>query len=162
MLFSAFWGLNWGQKSVFFTQENVAFIQPSIYRLHNTFLQAMNKWWKLNFVLLHVNKFCIKRWKIDWNIVFTWLKHNLKPVGLIITFSFRFYDTFFVYKVIQTSSLYEQSSWRVSSGVGAYWNPCLPFHLSSPVSPPSLPTPSHLFHSFIHTSQFLSLFQTLR
>ena len=41
---------------------------------------------------------------------------------------------FFVYKVMQTSCFYEQSSRRVSSAVGAYWNPCLPFHLSSPVS----------------------------
>ena len=27
-----FWGLHWGQKSMFFTQENVAFIQLLIYQ----------------------------------------------------------------------------------------------------------------------------------
>ena len=27
MQFSAFWGLNWGEKGVFFIQENVAFIK---------------------------------------------------------------------------------------------------------------------------------------
>ena len=32
MLFSAFWGLNWGQKSLFFIRYNVAFIQLSIYQ----------------------------------------------------------------------------------------------------------------------------------
>ena len=45
-------------------------------------------------------------WKIEWNIAFTWLKHNVKPVGIseiIITFPFRLYDIFFVYNVIQTS-----------------------------------------------------------
>ena len=26
---------------------------------HNQFLQAMNKWWKLNYILLQVNKFCV-------------------------------------------------------------------------------------------------------
>ena len=54
--------------------------------------------------------------------------------NIIITFSFSFYDIFFVSNVIQTScffflekvaDLYEQSSRRVSSAVGAYWNRCL-------------------------------------
>ena len=31
-----------GQKSVFFIQENVAFIHLSMYQLHNQFLQPMN------------------------------------------------------------------------------------------------------------------------
>ena len=48
MQFSAFGGLNWGQKTVFFIQDNVALIQISIYQLHNKFLQAIDKWWKLN------------------------------------------------------------------------------------------------------------------
>ena len=98
MRFSAFWGLNWRQKSVFYIQENVAFIQLSIYRLHNTLLQAMSKWWKLNYVLLHVNKFYVKLWKIDWNIAFTWLKHNVKPVGLYeSTSKLRFHSGFMIY-----------------------------------------------------------------
>ena len=50
----------------------------------------------------------------------------------------------FVYSVIQTSYFYEQSSRRVSSPVGAYLNPCLPFHLSSSVSLSPLPTPPYL------------------
>ena len=63
-------------------------------------------------------------------------KAQCKTIGplwklIVITFSFRFYDIFFVYNVIQTScffcqkkvaDLYEQSSWRVSSAVAAYWN----------------------------------------
>ena len=47
------------------------------------FLQAMSRWWKLNYVLLHLNNFCIKkRLKNDWNIAFIWLNHYGKPVGL--------------------------------------------------------------------------------
>ena len=62
--------------------------------------------------------------KNDWNIVFTWPNHIIKPVGLN--------DIFFVYNVIQNSccfflkkvaALYELSSQRVLSAVGAYWNP---------------------------------------
>ena len=42
--FLVFWGLNWGQKNVFFSQENVVFIQvPINYQPHNQFLQPMNK-----------------------------------------------------------------------------------------------------------------------
>ena len=31
----------------------------SSYQSHNQFLRAMDKWWKLNYVLLRVNKFCV-------------------------------------------------------------------------------------------------------
>ena len=76
-------------------------------------------------------------------LVKKWLKYSIhmtkaqrKTIGplwkvIVITFSFRFYDIFFVYNVIQTScffcqkkvaDLYEQSSCRVSSAVTAYWN----------------------------------------
>ena len=82
MQISEFWGLTWGKKSLFFIQENVAFIQLSIYQLHNKFLQAVNKLQKLNYVLLLVQKFCVKVWNIDWNIAFSWLKYNAKPVNL--------------------------------------------------------------------------------
>ena len=43
MRFSVFCALNWGQERVFIIQENVAFIQLSIYQSHNQFLPAMNK-----------------------------------------------------------------------------------------------------------------------
>ena len=35
MRFSAFWGLNRGQESAFFIQENVAFTQLSVFQSHN-------------------------------------------------------------------------------------------------------------------------------
>ena len=53
---------------------------------------------------------------------------------MIITFSFSFYDIFLVFNLIQTSCFFnlekvadldKQSSRRVSSAVGAYWNPCI-------------------------------------
>ena len=40
MRFPAFWELNWVHKSVFFTQENAAFIQVPIYQPHNQLLIA--------------------------------------------------------------------------------------------------------------------------
>ena len=48
--FPAFWGLNWVQKSVFFIQENVAFIQVLIIS-HKTYKQWTN-------VHLNKDKFC--------------------------------------------------------------------------------------------------------
>ena len=57
--FPAFWAINWGQKSVvlFFIQENVAFIQLSIYQPHNQFVQPMNNMMKSKFELLPINNF---------------------------------------------------------------------------------------------------------
>ena len=45
----------------------------------------MNKWWKLNDVLLRVNKFCVN---LDRNIAFTyiWGKHNVKPLDRLFRF----------------------------------------------------------------------------
>ena len=51
MQFPAFWALNWVQKSVFFIQENVAFIQVPIIS-HTTYKQWKN-------VHLNENKFCV-------------------------------------------------------------------------------------------------------
>ena len=69
-------------------------MQLSIYQSHNQFLQTMNKWWKLNYILLHVNKFCVNiyrnLWKNDRNIAFTWLKHKVKLVGLYENTSYVF------------------------------------------------------------------------
>ena len=92
MQFWVFWGLNWGQESTFFIQENIAFMQLSNYPSHNQFQPAMNKWWKLNDVLLRVNKFCVNLernlWKIDWNIALTyiWGKHKVKPLDRLFRF----------------------------------------------------------------------------
>ena len=69
MRFPAFWEINSGQKSVVlsFIEENVAFIPLLIYQPDNQlFLQQMNKWWNLNYALLHVNK-----------LVKNWLKHSV-------------------------------------------------------------------------------------
>lgn len=87
---------------------------------HSQFLQAMSRWWKLNYVLLHLNNFCIKkRLKNDWNIAFIWLKHYGKPVGFMKTH----HDSFF----IQTSCFFfvEKSSQPISSAVSAHWNLCI-------------------------------------
>ena len=111
----------------------------------------MNKWWKLNYVLLHVNKFCVKLWKIDWNIAFTWLKHNVKPVGLYeSTSKLRFHSGFMIYFLFTTLFKLVASMSKVASAVGAYLNPCLPFHLSSSVSLSPLSTPPYFNSSFIH------------
>ena len=69
--------------------------------------------------------------KIDWNIAFTWLKHNVKPVGLVLFIQILWY--IFVYKVIfklvtfsfwkKAADFYDQSSRRILLAVGAYWNP---------------------------------------
>ena len=74
-------------KSMFFIQENVAFNFAVTQSIPS--LQAMNKWWKLNYVLLNVNKFCINLAiktifceKMTETLAFTWLKHNVTPVGL--------------------------------------------------------------------------------
>ena len=67
-------------------------MQLSNYPSHNQFQPAMNKWWKLNDVLLRVNKFCVNLernlWKIDWNIALTyiWGKHNVKPLDRLFRF----------------------------------------------------------------------------
>ena len=55
------YGLNWGQDRVFFIQENVTFIQLSIYQSHNQFLPAVNKMMKTKslYILLPVSKFCV-------------------------------------------------------------------------------------------------------
>ena len=61
MWFPAFWGLTWVQKSVFFIQENVGFIQVPIYQLHN--LQAMKKLtFKREQILCKRQKKCVKNW----------------------------------------------------------------------------------------------------
>ena len=92
MQFWVFLGLK-GQKSgFFFIQEIITFMQLSNYQSHNQFLTAMNKWWKLNDVLLRVNKFCVNLegnlWKIYWNIAFTyiWGMHNVKPLDRLFRF----------------------------------------------------------------------------
>ena len=111
----------------------------------------MNKWWKLNYVLLHVNKFCVKLWKIYWNIAFTWLKHNVKPVGLYeSTSKLRFHSGFMIYFLFTTLFKLVASMSKVASAVGAYLNPCLPFHLSSSVSLSPLSTPPYFNSSFTH------------
>ena len=96
---------------------------------HSQFLQAMNRWWKLNYVLLHVNNFCIKkRLKNDWNIAFIWLKHYGKPGNLYENTSwFLFIQILWYIFFIQTSCFFfvEKSSWRILSAVGAHWNPCI-------------------------------------
>lgn len=110
MRISEFWELNWGEKSLFFIQENVALIQLSIYQLHNKFLQAKNKLWKLHHILLLINKFSIKVWKIDWNIAFSWLKDNVKPVGFHESTSWLCFHShlmiYFVNNVINYFKLY--------------------------------------------------------
>ena len=77
MRFSGFWVLR-PKERVFLSRKcSFQFIGRS------QFLQAMSRWWKLNYVLLHLNNFCIKkRLKNDWNIAFIWLNHYGKPVGL--------------------------------------------------------------------------------
>ena len=56
-------------------------------------------------------------WKNDWNIAFTWLKHNVKPTGFCKTNQ----DASSFCKKV--TDLYKQSSRRVSLAIGAYWNP---------------------------------------
>ena len=122
----------------------------------------MNKWWKLNYVLLHVNKFCVKLWKIDWNIAFTWLKHNVKPVGLYeSTSKLRFHSGFMIYFLFTTLFKLVASMSKVASAVGAYLNPCLRFHLSSSVSLSPLSTPPYFNSSFIHSHTPIPLARVL-
>ena len=54
MRFSASWGMNLSTKERVFHSRKYGFQFIS----HNQFLKAMNNWWKLNYVILHVNKFC--------------------------------------------------------------------------------------------------------
>ena len=72
---------------MFLIQENVAFNQLFLYIGHNQFLQAnyeqMMKTKLPNLTFAHqqiLRKPIKKLVKIDWNIQFSWLKHNVKPV----------------------------------------------------------------------------------
>ena len=136
MRFPAFWEINSGQKSVVlsFIEENVAFIQLLIYQPDNQlFLQPMNKWWNLNYALLHVNKL-VKNW-LNHSVHMTWVKNQW---AFMKTHNYVFIQIvwcIFGYDVIQTVCFFflEKSSrllWakkqaHVSSAVGAYWNPCV-------------------------------------
>ena len=99
MRFSAFWGLNLRTKeSVFHSRKcSFQFISHTI----NSYEQwrTITKTKLGTFVRKQILRKPIRNfWKNDWNIAFTWLKHNIKPVGLteiIIMFSFRLYDIFF-------------------------------------------------------------------
>ena len=82
MRFSAFWGLNLRTKERVFIQKNVAFNLPvtqSIPTSNEQMMKTKLRTFARKQVLRKpVRKFC----KNDWNIAFTWLKHNVKPVGL--------------------------------------------------------------------------------
>ena len=133
MRFSAFWGLNSRTKERVFHSRKCRF--PFISHTINSYEQwtTIMKTKLRTFARQQIRRKPIRNfWKNDWNIAFTWLKHNVKPVGLseiIITFSFRLHDIFFVYNVIQTNCFFFlwKSSRRVSSAVGAYWNPSVLF-----------------------------------
>ena len=72
MWFSGLWGLNWGQKSMLFHSRKSVSLSLNFWSIsHNQFLQAMNKWWKLNYVLLHINKFCVNLSRNLWKLTET-------------------------------------------------------------------------------------------
>ena len=57
---------------------------------------------------------------------------------IIITFSFRFYDMFFVYNIIETSCFFvveKKNNRPILSAVGAYWNSSAPLSFKNPRSP---------------------------
>ena len=60
--------------------------------------------------------------KIDWNIAFTWLKHNVKPVENQWAFINPHHNKVFI-QILRYNYL-EKISWRVLSAVSAYWKPC--------------------------------------
>ena len=109
MRFSAFWGLNLRTKECVFHSRKCSFQFTS--HTINSYKQWTND--EKQILCKPVRNF----WKNDWNIAFTWLKHNVKPVGLL----FKLVASSFCKKV---ADLYEQRSRRVSSAVGAYWNHC--------------------------------------
>ena len=83
MRFSAFWDYSWGQKSVVFIQENVAF-NLSVPQSIPTSNEQLMKTRLCTFARKQILRKPIKKLvkKNDWNIAFTWLKHDVKPVGL--------------------------------------------------------------------------------
>ena len=83
MRFSAFWDYSWGQKSVVFIQENVAFnlsVPQSIPTSNEQLMKTRLCTFGRKQILRKPIKKLVK--KNDWNIAFTWLKHDIKPVGL--------------------------------------------------------------------------------
>ena len=110
MRFSAFWGLNLRTKERVFHSRKCRF--PFISHTINSYEQwtTIMKTKLHTFARKQIRRKPIRNfWKNDWNIAFTWLKHNVKPVGLseiIITFSFRLHDILFVYNVIQTNCFF--------------------------------------------------------
>ena len=73
----------WEQKSVFFIQENVAIDLPVTQSIAMGNEQMMKT--KLRtFARKQILRKPVRNfWKNDWNIAFTWLKHRVKPVGLL-------------------------------------------------------------------------------
>ena len=74
---------------------------------------------------------------------------------IIITFSFRFYDMFFVYNIIETSCFFvleEKNNRSILSAIGAYWNPWAP--LSFKNLPPS---PQPYYSSLINDRLYKSI-----
>ena len=114
MQFSAFWGLNWGQESLFFIQEKVAFIQLLIYhQSHIQFLPVNEQTMKIKsctFARKQILCKPIKKLvKIDWNMAFTWLKYNIKPVT---HHNIHFHSDFMITFLFTLFKLVASSFWR--------------------------------------------------
>ena len=91
------------------------------------------------------------------NVQFISHNHFLQAVKhIIITFSFRFYDMFFVYNIIETSCFFvleKKNNQPILSAVGAYWNPWAPpLFLECP--PPS---PQPYYSSLINDRLYKSI-----
>ena len=98
--FPAFWGLNWVQKSVFYIQENAAFIQVPIIS-HTTYKKRTN---------VHLNEDKFREISKETCEELTEIQrlHNqsITQNQWAFTFSFRFYDMLFVYDIISTSCFF--------------------------------------------------------
>ena len=123
MRFAAFWGLQAKRTCFWFKKMQLSIYQSQSIPTSNEQMMETKLW------LLQVNNFCIKkRLKNGWNIAFMWLQHDRKPVGLYENTSwFLCHSDLMIHFFIQTSCFFfvEKSSRRISSAVGAHWNPCI-------------------------------------
>ena len=102
MRFSVFWRLNLRTKERVFHSRKCSFqfISHTInsYEQWTTMMKTKLRTFGRKQIL---HKPIRNFWKNDWNIAFTLLKHNVKPVGLseiIIPFSFRLWNIFCLYR----------------------------------------------------------------
>ena len=104
MRFSAFWGLNLRTNECVFQSRDCSF-QSVTQSIPTSNEQMKTKWHTLaGKQILHKSTGkLVKKW---WNIAFTWLKQRKTSGPSWKHVSLRFFDTFFVYNVIQTSCFF--------------------------------------------------------